>query len=265
MRVILYSAIAGIFGTGAGGFISSILMKRSSDKMACWMLSFAAGIMTSVVCFGLVRESIELTNIAVSILGLIIGIIIIMVLNRIVDKHTGAGADGLASVNVKLHQTHEELYHESSIISERDKLLRSGMIMLFAIGLHNFPEGLAIGAGGSHDVQLGLVLAIIIALHNIPEGMAIATPLLAGGISKSMVVLLTALSGAPTLLGGLIGSLLGSISDFAVALSLSTAGGAMLYVVFGEIIPQSVIMVKNRSASIVTLIGIIIGLVVAYV
>ena len=72
---------------------------------------------------------------------------------------------------------------------------------------------------------------------------------------------LTALCGATTLLGGLIGILIGNISDFAVALSLSTAGGAMLYIVFGEIIPQSIVMTKNRTASIVTLFGIIIGLI----
>jgi ZIP family zinc transporter len=101
----------------------------------------------------------------------------------------------------------------------------------------------------------------MIAVHNIPEGMAIAAPLLAGGISKWKVVALTSLAGATTLLGGLIGILVGRISDFAIALSLSGAGGAMLYIVFGEIIPQSVIMTRNRTATIVTLFGIIVGLI----
>jgi ZIP family zinc transporter len=105
----------------------------------------------------------------------------------------------------------------------------------------------------------------MIAVHNIPEGMAIAAPLLAGGINKWKVVLFTSLAGATTLLGGLIGILIGRISDFAIALSLSGAGGAMLYIVFGEIIPQSVIMTRNRIASIVTLFGIIIGLVVTQI
>jgi ZIP family zinc transporter len=52
----------------------------------------------------------------------------------------------------------------------------------------------------------------------------------------------------------------GSISDFAVALSLSAAGGAMLYIVFGEIMPQYIILTKNRTASFVLLSGIIAGL-----
>ena len=260
MQIILFSAIAGICGTGLGGLISSLIIKHSSDKMACWMLSFAAGIMTSVVCFGLVREAVELTGIIASVIGLVLGIIAIMALNRIVDRFTES-----TKTKRRLHVTHEELYHEASIINDKGKMLRSGIIMLIAIGLHNFPEGLAIGAGGSHTMRLGILLAIIIAVHNIPEGMAIATPLLSGGVNRSTVVYLTALSGAPTLLGGIFGVLMGSISDLAVALALSMAGGAMLYVVFGEIIPQSVIMVKSRSASIVILLGMLIGFVLSYI
>ena len=262
MEEIIFSAIAGICGTGLGGLASVLLVKRSSENMTCWMLSFAAGIMTSIVCFGLVPESMELTSIPVSVAGLIIGILIIMPLNRVVDWFTNT-KDG----NLKVHQTHEELYHESPLINDRNRvmMLRSGFIMLIAIGLHNVPEGLAIGAGGSHDIQLGIILAAMIALHNIPEGMAIAAPMLAGGIDKKMVIFLTALSGAPTLLGGIAGALVGSVSDFAVALSLSIAGGAMLYVVFGEIVPQSIILVKNRSATIITLAGMLIGLILAHI
>jgi ZIP family zinc transporter len=144
-------------------------------------------------------------------------------------------------------------------------MLRSGILIFIAIALHNIPEGMAIGAGGSHNFQLGFLLALMITVHNIPEGMAIAAPLLAGGLSKKRVILLTALCGATTLIGGLIGILIGNISQFAVAISLSCAGGAMLYIVFGEMIPQSVIMTKNRTASIITLFGIIVGLMITRV
>jgi ZIP family zinc transporter len=143
-------------------------------------------------------------------------------------------------------------------------MLRSGILMLIAIGLHNIPEGLAIGAGGSHDERLGIVLAVMIALHNIPEGMAIAAPLVSGGIGRWKAVGLVSLSGAPTLLGGIIGVYIGGISDFALSMSLSAAGGAMLYMVFGEIIPQAIVMTKSRMASIAALFGILVGLIIAY-
>jgi ZIP family zinc transporter len=257
MQIIIFSAIAGIFGTGLGGLVSVVLFKRSSETMTCWMLSFAGGVMTSIVCFGLVPEALELADITVSISGLIIGIVIIMALSRMVDSITETRGDKL-----KIHETHEELYHESRIIHDNSRILRSGMLMLMAISLHNIPEGIAIGAAGSHDLRLGLLLAFMIAVHNIPEGMAIAAPLLFGGIKWKKVVFLTALSGAPTLLGGIIGRLIGNISDFAVAISLSAAGGAMLYVVFCEIMPQSVVMTKDRKVLLVTLLGIIIGMIV---
>jgi ZIP family zinc transporter len=258
--MIIFSTVAGICGTGLGGVVYAILLKRSSENMTCWTLSFAAGVMTSIVCFSLVPETLNITNTIVCLSGLILGIGGIMILNRVVDKITGMNEE-----NLKIHQTHEELFHESPIIRNNSKMLRTGMLMFVAIGLHNIPEGVAIGAGGSYDFQLGVFLAIIIALHNIPEGMAVAAPLLAGGVARWKVVLITALSGAPTLLGGIAGVIFGSISDFAVAMSLSVAGGAMLYIVFGEIIPQSIVMTKNRTASIVTLFGIIIGLIVTQI
>jgi len=257
IKIILLSAIAGVFGTGLGAIVSATLIKRSTENMTCWMLSFAAGVMTSIVCFGLAPEAFALSGVYYSILGLCIGVVVIMVLNRIVDKATKTTNDDL-----DIHHTYAEMYHESNIIKNREKLLRSGTMMLIAIGLHNIPEGIAIGAGGTHDIQFGILLTIMIALHNIPEGMAIATPLLAGGVRVWKTILWTGLAGAPTLIGGIIGVLIGSISDLAIALSLSAAGGAMLYVVFGEIIPQSVIMTKNRIASLVTLFGIIIGLII---
>lgn len=259
MTILIFSALAGICGTGAGGLTTVILGKRSQDVTA-GLLSFAAGVMTSIVCFGLIPETDELSNIYVTILGLVLGIVVIMILNRLVDVITDARTEKL-----QVHHTHEELYHENCILCKSDKkrsLLRSGILMLIAIGLHNIPEGIAIGAGGSHNLQLGTMLAIMIALHNIPEGMAIAAPLLAGDMGKGKVTLLTALSGAPTFIGGLIGFWLGNISDTAIALSLSAAGGAMLYVVFGEIIPQSVVMTKSRMATIITLFGIISGLMI---
>lgn len=256
MQIILYSIIAGICGTGLGGLITALL-GRSSDRATCVFLSFAGGIMTSIVCFGLVPEARQEADVFMVTLGLILGILIIMMLNRLVDVLTDKKSEKL-----KLHTTPEELYHENGIIAANphEKLLKSGILMFLAIGLHNIPEGLAIGAGGSHNLELGLMMTIMIAVHNIPEGMAIAAPLIAGGLSKRRVVLLTVLSGTPTILGAALGILVGNISSTAIALSLAGAGGAMLYVVFGEIVPQTVTMSKSRISTIVILIGMLAGL-----
>ena len=256
MDVIMLSAIAGIFGMGLGGLIAAVLLKNPSEKVMCWMLSFAGGIMIGIVCFGIIPEAAEISNTIIAMVGLIVGIVVIMILNRIVDNISST-----ATGDPNVHHTHEELYHaDSSVFKNRSRMLRSGIIMFIAIALHNLPEGIAIGAGGTYDFQLGVILAIMITIHSLPEGMAVAALLLAGGVGKWKVVLITELSGTPVLIGGIIGILVGGISDVAVAISLAVAGGAMLYVVFGEIIPQSIVMTKSRIATIITLAGIIIGL-----
>ena len=257
MKIVLLTAFAGIVGTGLGGLISVVLIRRSAANITPWLLSFAAGIMTSIACFGLIPQALSVADITVAVVGLVFGVLATLYLNRVVDKITESRSDKL-----QVHQSAEELYHAGQLIQNPRHLLKSGVVMLFAIGLHHIPEGIAIGAGGSYDIQFGILLALVLGLHAIPEGMAIAAPLLAGGVSRGKVVALTALSGTPTILGGLIGWLVGGISTITLALALSFAGGAMLYVVFGEIIPHSVVMTKSRKATIVTLIGIIIGLLV---
>jgi len=265
IQIVLFTAVAGICGMGLGGIVSAVLLKRPSENMICWLLSFAAGVMVSIVSFGLIPEAFELAGFGASVSGLTLGIVVVMVLNRLVDKISTTKEGNLA-----IHSTHEELYHQSQLIknskdTNMSRMLRSGMLIFIAIALHNIPEGMAIGAAGSYDLRLGFLLAVMITAHNIPEGMAIAAPLLAGGLKKGKVILLTALCGATTLIGGLLGILIGGISDFAIAMSLAGAGGAMLYIVFGEMIPQSVIMTKNRIAPIVTLFGIIVGLIATQV
>ena len=109
-----------------------------------------------------------------------------------------------------------------------------------------------------------LVLAILIGLHNIPEGMAVSVPLISGGMNKMKAVLVTALSGAPTIIGALLGYLLGDIGSLGLALSLGFASGAMLYVVFGEILPQSILMYHSKLPAFTTIIGMLVGLFIIY-
>ena len=140
--------------------------------------------------------------------------------------------------------------------------------MAGAIALHNVPEGMTIGASyASNNGVMGsaaLVLAILIGLHNIPEGMAVSVPLISGGMNKAKAVLVTALSGAPTIIGALLGYLLGDIGSLGLALSLGFASGAMLYVVFGEILPQSILMYHSKLPAFTTIIGMLVGLFIIY-
>ena len=134
-----------------------------------------------------------------------------------------------------------------------------------AIALHNMPEGMVIGAsfaGGS--AGSGWVMAAVIGLHNIPEGMAVSVPLAAGGETRRKAVGIAAMTGAPTVLGAVLGYCLGTMGPMALASALSFAAGAMLYVVFGELLPESAALWRNRVPALAAVAGILVGMMIVY-
>jgi len=247
------SLIAGVAGMGFGGLITA-LFGNKSDKMTSIFLSFSGGVMISIVFLELIPEAIKMANLAVMITGVIGGALLVYLLNNFMDNLSRSGGKS------KLHDTFAEFFHSGEMLTKKSSMMRSGMIMLFAIALHNVPEGLAMGTAGHYDTGLGITLAIIIGLHNIPEGMAVTAPLVLGGLSKTKSVVITLVAGATTVLGAAVGLIIGGISDIAVALSFGAAGGAMLYVVVGEILPQSILMNKDRVPTVFALLGMIIGM-----
>ena len=76
---------------------------------------------------------------------------------------------------------------------------------------------------------------------------------------------ITALSGAPTILGAVLGFLIGTLGPTALVVSLSFASGAMLYVVFGELLPESILMWKSKLPAALVILGILTGLIIIYV
>ena len=107
-------------------------------------------------------------------------------------------------------------------------------------------------------------LVLAVTLHNIPEGMAVAVPLIAGGMPRGRPILMTAISGFPTVIGAVIGFLLGSMGEVWHVLSLAFASGAMLYVVMGELMPEAILMWKSKLPAFAGLVGIIVGMIVIY-
>jgi len=254
------SLFAGVVGMGLGGAITAIFGAKT-DRMISIFLSLAAGVMMSIVFIELIPEAIEYSNIWVTLVGLALGVLMVLVLHNIMDRMPTANKSSDSNPSEsKLHDSYAEFFHSSDVLDKQKSMIRSGMIMLFAIALHNIPEGLAMGAAGYHDMALGLTIAIMIGLHNIPEGMAISAPLISGGLSKVKTVFLVTVTGATTIIGTVIGILVGGISDVALALSFAIASGAMLYVVFGEILPQSIVTNKDRVPAIFALVGVVIGL-----
>ena len=238
---------------GLGGLITAFFGSRS-DKVISVFLSFSGGVMISIAFVELIPEAIALSNITVMVIGLFIGAILVYALHYLMDHHSHTGG------KTDIHESFADYFHSGDMLSKKSNMLRSGMVMIFAISLHNIPEGLAMGAAGHYNIRLGVTLAIIIGLHNIPEGMAVTAPLIMGGLSRIKSIIITLLAGATTVFGAIVGVLIGGISDIAVALSFGAAAGAMLYVVLGEILPQSIVMSKDRTPTIFAFLGIVIGM-----
>ena len=272
--LIVTTAIAGVVGTGLGGLVGALLQK-DSNRIVSLLLSFAAGVMLSVVCFDLVTEAIETeVGIGVVIFAIAFGVAVIYLLNWLIDKKTNPEVPHIDENHPKTADDLDELIHsdhlEQHYINKDNKfaLFVAGVVMASAIALHNVPEGMTIGASyASNDGVLGtaaITLAVLIGLHNIPEGMAVSVPLIAGGMPKWKAVLITASSGIPTIIGALLGFMLGEIGPMGLALSLGFASGAMLYVVFGEILPQAILMYHSKRPAFSAIGGMLVGLLIIF-
>ena len=272
--LVMTTAIAGVVGTGLGGLIGALLQK-DSNRIVSLLLSFAGGVMISVVCFDLVVEAIETeVGIGMVIFAIALGVAVIYLLNWIIDRRTNPQVPHIDENHPKTADDLDELIHsdhlEQHYLNNDSKLslFIAGVVMASAIALHNVPEGMTIGASyASNDAVMGaaaITLAVLIGLHNIPEGMAVSVPLIAGGMAKWKAVLITASSGIPTIIGALLGFALGEIGPLGLALSLGFASGAMLYVVFGEILPQAILMYHSKRPAFSAIGGMLVGLLIIF-
>ena len=285
--IILVTAIAGVGGTGLGGVIAA-LFRRDSSRLVSLLLAFAGGIMTGVVCSDMISEALapEGAEGGVSVFfvmfGVMLGYVVIWLLNLWIDSKTNHEIEHIDADHPKTADDLDELIHSDHYARhEREsedggpasayQLFIAGVVMACAIALHNMPEGMVIGASYASDSAagaaggMGLVMAVVIGLHNIPEGMAVAVPLITGGMGRAKAILITALSGAPTIIGALAGFALGTLSPFWLSLSLSFASGAMLYVVFGELLPEAILMWRSKMPALASVVGLLVGLMIIYI
>ncbi|ERM91350.1 zinc permease [Caldanaerobacter subterraneus subsp. yonseiensis KB-1] len=231
-EILMIGAFAGVAGTGLGG-VFAYFFKNPSPKFFSGIMGITAGLMLSVVMFDLLPHSFEISGMPVGVIGVIIGAFLISLFDSHIEK-------------TKFNKG----------------FIRKGLLLEIAIALHNFPEGLAVGSGFMVSSSLGIDIALVIALHDFPEGVAVAVPLSAGGVSPCKVLLYTFLTGLPTALGTFIGILSGGISNTFIGLNLALAGGAMLYVTCGEIIPEARDIYRGKISILGMILGVIGGIII---
>lgn len=274
--VTLVTLISGAGGTGLGGLIGA-LFKSESNRTISLLLAFAGGVMTAMVCFDLLAEAEEAASqvtehgVLLVILAVALGVAVVYLLNHLIDRKTRKEVSHTADADhPETHDDIDELVHADHLNMHKRhhdsklSLFVAGVVMACAIALHNIPEGMTIGASFAVSSDLmwgtGMIMAVLIGLHNIPEGMAVAVPLISGGTGRVRATLLTAACGLPTVLGTWLGFWLGDIGPLGLTMSLGFASGAMLYVVFGEIMPESYLIYRSKLPAFAVMVGLALGM-----
>ncbi len=230
LLIVLLSMSVCMAGTMTGATIG-VIIKRPSRKLIAMMMSLAGGLMLAVIVFELIPEAVRKINIFYTVLFYVMGLCVIILIDLLTDD------EGHQGKNYK----------------------KMALVTALGLMLHNLPEGIIMGGGFALNQTLGAQMSLIIAIHDIPEGIAVAAPLMASGVKSYKILLFAFLTSLPTAIGAFIGVILGNVSEFSLGASLAIASGIMMYVVFGELIPESNRLSQGIGTSLVVILALTLG------
>jgi ZIP family zinc transporter len=217
--------IAGL-STGIGSAIAYFIKKPKIIYLA-FALGLSGGVMIYISFMEMLPDAMETMGEAWALLVFFIGIGIMALVDLVVPEPENPHNFGDIGEPTVAHGSH--------------KLMRTGLFTALAIGVHNFPEGLATFAAALSDIRLGAFIAIAIAIHNIPEGIAVSVPIYYATGSKSKAFLYSFLSGVSEPVGALLGYLLlmPFLTATVLAGTLAFVAGVMIYIALDELLPTA--------------------------
>jgi len=217
--------IAGL-STGIGSAIAYFIKKPKIIYLA-FALGLSGGVMIYISFMEMLPDAMETMGEARALLVFFIGIGIMALIDLLVPEPENPHNFGDIA--------------EPTVAQGSHKLMRTGLFTALAIGVHNFPEGLATFAAALSDIRLGAFIAIAIAIHNIPEGIAVSVPIYYATGSKSKAFLYSFLSGVSEPVGALLGYLLlmPFLTPMVLAGTLAFVAGVMIYIALDELLPTA--------------------------
>lgn len=241
-RLAMLGGAAG-FATTSLGALPALVLRKIPQRVEDSLLGLAAGMMLAASAFSLLLPGLDAgTEIlgskswgaAVVVLGMACGVLLMLGLDEFTPhEHESTGPCGPG------HQRCNRIW-----------------LFVFAIALHNLPEGMAIGVSFSQgNMAVGLPLTTAIALQDIPEGLAVALALRGAGFAPVVSVLVAIASGILEPVGALLGVGLSSGLAVAYPIGLGLAAGAMIFVVSHEVIPETHRNGHQRAATLGLMAG----------
>lgn len=222
------------------GAIIGFGIKELPHKWNDAVLGYCAGIMLAAATIGLLVPAVSQAGAMrwwLPLVGVVAGAVFLNALDFLTPHmHVITGLD------------QEQHLHNAS--------LNNVLLFVMAIALHKLPEGIAAGVGfNSADTGEAWTVTLGIALQNIPEGMVVIAPLLLAGVKKTRALLISFAIAMLEVVGVWIGYGIGAISESFLPVMLAFAGGAMLYVVSDEMIPETHAHGYQKVATFALLFG----------
>jgi ZIP family zinc transporter len=232
--IVLLGSTVSLIGTMVGASLG-IIVKKPSNRFLGAIIGFAGGLMLSIVVFDLIPEAMNNWSFIGTLIFCLLGIITVVV----IDTKVSIGDSSFGN----------------------NKHIKVAFMAALGLMLHNLPEGIIMGCGFVAGQSLGLKMSLIIAIHDIPEGIAVSAPLMASNVKVSKILLYAFLTAFPTAIGSWVGAYVGSISQNILGACLAFASGIMMYVVCGEMFPESSKLWDGITSSLGIVAGIMLGLI----
>jgi len=241
-RVILAFALTLLAGlaTGAGSAMA-FFARRSSPRFLSVALGFSAGVMIYVSFTEILKKAGEaltgslgqVPGAWLTVLAFFFGIGLVALIDKLVPQ---------AGNPHEIHRVEEMSGGRAQGAAAKDPaLMRMGLVSALAIGIHNFPEGLATFTAALKDPALGATIALAIAIHNIPEGIAVAVPIYYATGDRRKAFTYSFLSGLSEPVGALIGYLLlrPFFNDVIFGILFAAVAGIMVFISLDELLPAA--------------------------
>ena len=245
LSLTVFAGLATVIGS-----ILAVFTRQTNTKILSFSLGFSAGVMIYVSMIEifakakayLILATNDLYGNIIAVVSFFAGVMFIGIIDLVVPSAEG-DIGNLTSKN----QNHL-------------KLKRMGIMTALAIGIHNFPEGLATFTSALKDPHLGIAIAVAIAIHNIPEGIATAIPIYFSTGSKKQAFTLSFISGMTEPIGAIIGYLLLKpiFNDILFGILFGFVAGIMVFISIEELLPMAREYEKNRMC----ISGFIIGMMI---